>query len=50
MKYTTIILSIALISVSYLISESESADGMKTLTSNWNLQVFSFEVIQTDKE
>ena len=43
MKYTIIILSIALLSVSYLITESDSAYAMKTITSNWNQPVFSFE-------
>ena len=35
MKYTTIILSIVLISLSYIIYESESVDAMKNPISNW---------------
>ncbi len=43
MNYKVIILSIALISVGYIISESESANAMRSVMSNWNQPVFSFE-------
>ncbi len=50
MKYTIIILSIALISISYLMYESESAYAMRTVNNNWDYSGFSFEGTQTDKE
>ena len=49
MKYKIILLSIALLSVSYLITESESAYAMRTVNSNWN-QPFSFDDTPTHKE
>ena len=51
MKYKIILLSIALLSVSYLITESESAYAMKTVNSNWSHPGFSFvDTTPTHKE
>ena len=50
MRYTVIILSIVLISLSYIIYESESIYAMKSLNGNLNEVVSSYEIKETEKE
>ena len=50
MKYTAIILSIVLISISYIIYESESTYAMRSQNINWHEHSHPFEVKETKKE